>query len=182
MLSCIGTKKKKKSKKVQRDEIIQVSKKIYEKLHTINCELREYTQDHKVIIANPNDHEYEMTIIAAIKLYQKQISYIIETINKLEDNLELSKKLEFDVKRIFPLDSLKIFHILEKCHYIDSFFKDYEISILRIKLKETEHMPEIVTTAKANCTDSIIKKLTKTHFQRHPLSRRTKIKHSWALR
>ena len=80
MLSCIGTKSKKKKYKAQRDEMIEVAKKIYKNLHTVNCELKEYTQEHNVIIINPND--YEMTIIEAIKLYQKRFpTYLKQSTN-----------------------------------------------------------------------------------------------------
>ena len=109
-----------------------------------------------------------MTIIGGIKLFQKQITYTIETVNELEDSLGLSNKLEFDVKRIFPLDSLKMFYILEKCHFIDSFFKHYEISMLRIKLKKTEQMSEVVNKAKANSIDSIHKETNQVLFPKAP--------------
>ena len=69
------------------------------------------------------------------------ISFIIETVNKLEDHYEL-EKLEFDMKRIWPLEFLKEnFSILEKCHQIESFFKDYDSSIIKIKLKKLDQVP-----------------------------------------
>ena len=103
----------------------------YKELHSINTELKEITE-HNAVITNPNQKR-QISIIADLNLFQKQISYIIETVNKLEDNCGL-KKFEFDMKKSCPLESLDSSCILEKCHQIQSFFEEYDLAIIKIKL------------------------------------------------
>ena len=79
---------KKKSKKAQKDEEYQTAfTKIdgfYKELHSINTELKEMAE-HNAVITNPKQRE--KTCIDDLNLFKEQISYIIETVNKLEDNL-----------------------------------------------------------------------------------------------
>ena len=55
---------------------------------------------------------------------------------KLSTNLKTF--VEFDVNRIWPLEQESI---LEKCHQIEYFFKDYDLSIIKIKLKKPHQAP-----------------------------------------
>ena len=79
--------KKNKSKKAQKDEEYKSAfTKIdgfYRELHSINTELKEMAE-HNTVITNPKQRE--KNLIDDLKLFKEQISYIIETVNKLEDN------------------------------------------------------------------------------------------------
>ena len=123
---------KKKSKKAQKDEKYQTAfTKIdgfYQELHSINTELKEMAE-HNAVITNPKQRQ--RNLIDDLNLFKDQISYIIETVNKLEDNYGL-RKLEFDVKKIWPVESKKSSCILEKCHQIQSFMEKYDLSIMKI--------------------------------------------------
>ena len=98
---------KKKSKKAQKDEEYHTAfTKIdgfYQELHSINTEPKEMAE-HNAVITNPKHRQ--KTCIDDLKLFKEQISYIIETVNKLEDHYGL-RKLEFDVKKILPVESSK---------------------------------------------------------------------------
>ena len=115
--------------------------------HSINCELKEITEDNP-IVTNPNQRQ--RFIIGDVKLFKEQISCIIETVNKLEDNHGL-EKLEIDVKTIWPQEYFKeSSSILEKCHQIESFCKDYDLSIIKIKLKKPYLVPRNMGVTNGN--------------------------------
>ena len=97
-------KKKKSSKKAQMNEEFQTActklDGFYMKLHSINSELKGITE-HKALIINPDErHKF------IIGDFKEQISYIIETVNRLEDICGL-EQLEFDVNRIWPKEFIK---------------------------------------------------------------------------
>ena len=96
MLSCIG--KRTPSKRFQ-----IVSAKVdeyYKKINLINSELKEITE-HAAIIPS----QRKRRIINDFKPIQDQMSCIIETINKLEDNYGL-EKLEFNTSILRLIDLL----------------------------------------------------------------------------
>ena len=146
---------KKKSKKAQKDEESKTAfRKIdvfYKELHSMNNELKEITE-HNTVFTNPN--KKQRSKIADLNIFQQQISYIIETVNKLEDNYGL-RKLEFDVKKIWPVESLESSCILEICHQIQSFMEKYDLSIMKIKSKIHLQSPGNVGAAKGNCNNCI---------------------------
>ena len=140
-------KKKNSSKKAERDEQYQTAclkvDNFFKELHAINADLKEVT-DYNSTIPYPNKRK--LTIIGDLTVIQKEISNIIETINKLEDTFGL-RKLEFDMNTDWP--SYKTSVILEKCHQIESFFRCYDLSLIKIKLK---------TTCQAKKQETIMKK------------------------
>ena len=72
---------------------------------------------------------------------QEQISHIISTVNKLEDDDSRPTKLEFDIKRIWPLKSNKTSQILKACHQIELFLNEYNTSINATKTAEMIQEP-----------------------------------------
>ena len=105
-------------------------KEHYKKFQSINSQLKEITE-HKDVM--PKDGIF--STMDLFKLFQEQVTYIIETIHRLEDKHEI-EKLEFDVNRILP-NSLKNFCVLMKCHQIDLFLQSCDLSINKIRLKES---------------------------------------------
>ena len=67
--------------------------------------------------------------------FQEHISYLIKTVNRIEESLGL-RKLEFDVRRIWPVRSTNSSYLLEKCHHIESFLFTFDLSIIKITLKK----------------------------------------------
>ena len=125
MSSCFG---KKKPTQV-------VSKKIdgyYEKFHSINFELDGILEFNKAAIPNQRRNG----IINDFFFFQEHISYLIETVNRIEESLGL-RKLEFDVRRIWPVRSTNRSYLLEKCHHIESFLCTFDLSIIKITLKKS---------------------------------------------
>ena len=59
---------------------------------------------HEAQITNPEQKQF--TIIGDLKVINKDISCIIETVNRIEDYHGL-RKLEFKVTKIHPLEYLK---------------------------------------------------------------------------
>ena len=116
MFSCIG--KKKPSKRFQ--AVSTKVKEYYKTFHSINSELKEITE-HKAAITDPN--QYKRWILNDFKLFHKQITYIIETVNKVEDKYGL-KRLEFDVERVWPRKSTKSSWLLEISLQIGSFLQN----------------------------------------------------------
>ena len=107
-------------------------------LHSIQSDLNGITEYNSAII-DPN--ERQRTIIGDLKVIQKEISSLIETINMIKASLGL-KKLEFDVKLIWPVESLKSSCIIEKCDQIESFLNLYDLSFIKIKMKNHSDVPE----------------------------------------
>ena len=93
----IKDRNQKKSKEAQRHEEYQTAcNKVdgfYYDLHLTNCELKDIS-DHDSIITYPKQRQ--RNIICDINLLQEQISHIISTVNKLEDDDSRPTKLEFD--------------------------------------------------------------------------------------
>ena len=132
--------------------------RFYPKLHSIMHELKELT-GNKALFTNPIERismpsplsllylrlsadsqvflneKWISTVTDHFKLFKAQISYTIETVNKVEENYGL-EKLQFDAEGLYPLESFKTSCILEKCHQIELFLKDYTISIMKIQLEK----------------------------------------------
>ena len=104
------------------------------------------------------------------------ISCIIETVNKIEDYHGL-RKLEFDVTKIHPVESLKSSCILEKCYQIGFFLKDFDFAMLNIQMKKFFQMPGNAVVEKAYCANCIktieIQKKTCTFYPEGWKSTRT---------
>ena len=134
MFSCIGKKDKTKKKKLSKYQIREqwdtVHKKvpcIYKELHSINSELVKITE-HKEVF---NSNQRKKLVSEEFNVFYEQISNILETINKLENDYDL-EKLEFNVKKLWPPNSWPTCEImLENCNHIDSFLKTYEEKIIR---------------------------------------------------
>ena len=120
-----------------------VSKKVdgyYEKFHSINFELDGILEFNKAAIQNQRRNG----IINYFFFFQDHISYLIETVNRIEESLGL-RKLEFDVRRIWPVRSTNSSYLLEKCHHIESFLypinhQDYIEKILPSSRKYGSHI------------------------------------------
>ena len=101
------------------------------------------------------------------------ISCIIETVNKIEDYHGL-RKLEFDVTKIHPVESLKSSCILEKCYQIGFILKDFDFAMLNIQMKKFFQMPGNAVVEKAYCANCI-KTIEIQKKTMYILSRRMKI-------
>ena len=100
---------------------------IYKELHSINSELVKITEHKEVFSSN----QRKKLVSEEFNVFYEQISNILETINKLENDYDL-EKLEFNVKKLWPPNSWPTCEImLENCNHIDSFLKTYEEKIIR---------------------------------------------------
>ena len=82
--------------------------------------------EHKEVF---NSNQRKKLVSEEFNVFYEQISNILETINKLENDYDL-EKLEFNVKKLWPPNSWPTCEImLENCNHIDSFLKTYEEKI-----------------------------------------------------
>ena len=101
-----------KKKKKSSDNYQTIRSKIseyYKEFDAINCDLKKIT-DHKALIIDQS--EGNKWIPNDFKIFQEHILCIIETMNKLEENHGL-RMFEFDVRKIWPVKSIKKSHLLK---------------------------------------------------------------------
>ena len=139
MLSIFGKKSESKSKKkLSKSQIEEnwdiVHKRvscIYKELRTINSDLNQITQHNSFIKTSSEENKM---ITEHFDVFYEEISYILETIERIE-NVHGFEKVEFDVKKLWPPESCypNSGFMLEVCSHIDSFFNIFEEKIKKLQ-------------------------------------------------